>query len=188
MNETLEHKNLKNEWKNKLEQQGYLVELEKELHKTDSKESVVVDVYGEKEDEIFIVEVVNTSWSGKDPREYLDTSKKITFRIVGKKKKGSMDKKTTTQISLWVRRKKLKNIDRFFLENGYKSRSKFLLDCVDIIIANPSLLDSSNVNPLAEKKLIDLKESLLEIIKRIPYLDDVERILEIKQEVCNVER
>ncbi|MFX0064492.1 MAG: hypothetical protein ACFFC7_20155 [Candidatus Hermodarchaeota archaeon] len=80
MGQSLTHYKLKHKWYEKLTNQGYTCTFEKKLNDPDNpKNWVKVDLYAENEQEIVIVEVIKTSWSGKDPRHYLKTRKKVRF-------------------------------------------------------------------------------------------------------------
>ena len=73
---------LKEFWKNQLKIKGFNTETEKTLRKNDSKNSMRVDVYAENDQEIIIVEIINSSISDKDPLDYLITNKRIRQIIV----------------------------------------------------------------------------------------------------------
>lgn len=80
MTEAENHRDLKQFWVNELTKQGYDCEVEKSLQDI-TGEYMIVDIYAENDDSIIIVEVINTSWSAKDPRDYLDTYKNVIFIV-----------------------------------------------------------------------------------------------------------
>lgn len=80
MTEAENHRDLKHFWIEELTKQGYDCELEKSLQDI-TGEYMIADVYAENSDSIIIVEVINTSWSAKDPRDYLDTYKNVIFIV-----------------------------------------------------------------------------------------------------------
>lgn len=72
-----------------------------------------------------------------------------------------MDRKTTQQITLWVRRNLLDGLDEFYKKHGYASRSKFIIDAMQIVYNNPSLLKHRKVEPqirLLQKYVLAFEE------------------------------
>jgi len=81
--ESPEHRAYKLLEAEKLINLGYRVQTEKKLFNPKNKKNyIIVDVYGEKDDSIAIREIVKTSYSGKDPHDYLETNKTVDFQII----------------------------------------------------------------------------------------------------------
>ena len=79
--ETEDHMKWKYYWFQKLTKQGFKCEFEKTLINPVTKERLIVDVYGEKETEIAIVEVIHSSWNGKNPHPFISKRKQKHKKI-----------------------------------------------------------------------------------------------------------
>lgn len=76
--ESLEHHKAKCIWFERLTNQGYRCCFEKTLYLPETpNDRVEVDVYGENDQEIITVEIIESSWSGKNPKEYIRTEKNV---------------------------------------------------------------------------------------------------------------
>jgi hypothetical protein len=182
--ESLEHRAHKLLEAEKLINLGYKVETEKILvNPENSKDTMRVDVYGEKDDCIAIREIVKSSFSGKDPNDYLKTDKTIDFRIITTENSlytkdkvindmGS-DKKTTISLRISIEDKNhLKNISKVLSEGNM---SRFISLCINKFKDDPFnvFIDyHSERNRL--KKTVDRLKNKIEGNVLIPYEEYIE--------------
>lgn len=90
--ETTLHKDIKEIWKNTLEERCFKVQTEKWLvNLNNPSKKMQVDVYAEREDLIIVVEAVTTNWTGKNPKDYIKTDKEIQLVIAHPITKGSIN-------------------------------------------------------------------------------------------------
>lgn len=84
LKESVDHLVIKHYYFEKLTKLGYKCTFEKTLRNPNNKDDKIrVDLYAENNEEIVIVEVIHSSWSGKNPRKYIPNNKRNKkFRFI----------------------------------------------------------------------------------------------------------